>query len=185
MQNRISRIVLTIAKRVRHLAGVLTVPALLMTTPARVSAQSTCESTRLLSATDEYDYGRFFEAIRIIRPCVPNGFGDKTETIDAYRLLALSYLASDSLDHARQSVVTLLRYDSRFRPNPQYDPPMFVNLVKDIKPRWYTWMWRGSEWYKWAGRGLFVGAAVGIPLIVTRQLPLLPDPPLLPSSPGH
>ena len=146
-------------------------------------SQESCTALRIDQAGGEYAFGRFTETFRLLKPCVPDGFSERTYQADAYRLLALSYLATDSLVQARESIGYLLRYDSRFRPNPQTDPPLFVDMVNDMRPKWYTWLWKGGEWYKWAGRGLIVGSAIALPMILKKdELPLLPNPPGTPPA---
>jgi hypothetical protein len=97
--------------------------------------------------------------------------------------MAPSHIAADSLDRARQSVRMLLKTDSRFRPDPDTDSPLFVNLVNDQKPAWYTFMWRGNSLGRWVGRAVVVGAAVAIPLALqpAPQEPDLPGPPGFPN----
>jgi hypothetical protein len=103
--------------------------------------------------------------------------------VNAWRLLALSYLAVDSVAEARSSVRSLLRVDSRYRPDASVEPLPFVNLVNDLKPRWYTWPWKGNEWYKWAGRGLLVGTAIALPIMLKKDvLPPLPEAPSPPPN---
>ena len=154
---------------------------ILLSVQSEARAQDSCSALRIQQATLDYDFGRFSETFRLLKPCIPDGFEGRTQRTNAYRLMALSYLATDSLDQARESIRFLLRHDSRFSPNPQSDPPLFVSMVSDMRPRWYTWMWKGGEWYKWAGRGLIVGSAVALPMLLKKTpLPLLPDPPSLP-----
>jgi hypothetical protein len=101
----------------------------------------------------------------------------------AWRLLALSHIAVDSLDEAREAVRSLLRVNGRFRPNAETDPKPFVNLVSDMKPKWYTWPWKGRQWYHWLGRAAIVSAAVSIPILTKKDvIPQLPAGPGFPSQ---
>ena len=171
------------SRRRRRVAYRILIVLLLAVTATDAAGQTVCNPLRVREATDAYDIGHFTITFMLLRPCLPDGFADKSQRVDAYRLMALSYLATDSLEQARASIRFLLRYDSRFRPNAQEEPPLFVDMVTGMKPRWYTWPWRGNEWYKWAGRGLIVGAAISLPILLQKEvLPDLPDPPALPGS---
>ncbi len=148
-----------------------------------VAGQQVCNNLRVRQATDAYDIGHFSTTFRLLRPCLPDGFADSTQRVEAYRLMALSYLATDSLEQAQASIRFLLRYDGKFRPDAQQVPPLFVNMVDGMKPKWYTWPWKGNEWYKWAGRGLIVGSAIALPILFKKEvLPVLPEPPAAPGS---
>ena len=116
---------------------------------------------------------------RLLKPCLPEGFAEKRQRISAYRLMALTYVATDSLEQARTWVRQLLKADSRFAPDPQVDPLLFTDLVRDLKPKWYTLLWKGNAWYKWVGRGVVVGGLVSLPLLLRDNTP--PD---LPGHPG-
>ena len=147
------------------------------------AAQAACDASRLEQAVSTYDFGRFNQTFALLRPCVPDGFGGKEQRVSAYRLIALSYVATDSLDLARDWVLQLLRVDSRYDPDPQRDSPMFTAMVSDVKPRWYAWLWRGNEWYKWAGRSVLAVGVASLPFLLKNQTPDLPGPPTLPGSP--
>jgi len=148
------------------------------------AAQAACDASRLEQAVSTYDFGRFNQTFTLLKPCVPDGFGGKEQRVSAYRLMALSYVATDSLDQARDWVRQLLRVDSRYDPNPQVDPPVFTTMVSDAKPRWYTWLWRGNEWYKWAGRGVLAAGAASLPFLLQGDTPEpdLPGPPDFPDQ---
>ena len=152
---------------------------LLVLTAPHAAAQTLCDGTRLEQAVNTYDFGRFGQTFALLKPCVPEGFAEKRQRISAYRLMALAYVATDSLEQARTWVRKLLKADSRFAPDPQVDPLLFTDLVRDLKPKWYTFLWKGNAWYKWVGRGVVVGGLVSLPLLLRDNTP--PD---LPGHPG-
>lgn len=140
-----------------------------------------CNKLRLEQAENAYTFGIFGQTFDLLRPCLPDGYPEKAQRVAVCRLMALSYIATDSLDRAVEWVRLLLRADSRYKTNEQVDPLVFTDMVNRMKPRWYTWLWRGNEWYKWVGRGLVTGAAVSITLILKgNPEPDLPDPPDFP-----
>jgi hypothetical protein len=149
---------------------------------SNATAQSTCDGPTLDAASDAYDIGRFPQTFTLLKPCLPDGFSGKSQQVDAYRLMTLTYIATDSLEQARISIRQLLNADSRYQPDGVNDPPLFANLVSDLKPKWYTWLWRGKQWYKWAGRGAVAGV-VSLPfLLKTTPEPDLPGNPVFPTG---
>ncbi len=152
---------------------------LLAAMPATGAAQSRCNASRLDEAAGAYDLGLFVQTLDLLKPCLPDGFPGKPQRTSAYELMALSYIATDSLEHARRWVKQLLDVDARYKPDPQVAPPLLVDYVRDLKPRWYTWFWKGDAWYHWVGRGVLVGGVASLPLLLRGS----PDPEL-PGVPG-
>ncbi len=149
---------------------------------SNVAAQSACDASRLEQAVSLYDFGWFDEAFALLKPCVPDGFSEKAQRASAYRLMARFYIATDSLEHARVWVEQLLRAEPRYRPDPQLEGLVFTDMVRDLKPRWYTWLWKGNEWYKWAGRSLLITGVASLPFLLQgNEEPDLPEPPVDPS----
>jgi len=145
-------------------------------------AQETCNALMLQNANRAYEFGRFQDAVDLLDPCLPDGFDSKTEKTDALRLVALAHLALDSEPQARDITRQILRLDSRYRANPAQDPLLFVDMVNDLRPKWYTWMYKGNGWKSWTGRTLLVGAMVSVPLMLQSDpVPDLPLPPALPN----
>ncbi len=155
---------------------------LLLVSVSDGAAQAACDAVTLDSAADTYDFGRLDRTVALLQPCLPDGFSAKDQRVSAYRLMALSYLARDSVEQARASIRQLLKVDSRFKPNPQADPRLFTDMVGDLKPRWYSWLWRGNAWYKWAGRAVVVGGVASLPFLLRGNTE--PDLPLHPKFPS-
>ena len=140
-----------------------------------------CNASSLNAASSAYDVGMFDHAIVRLKPCLPNGFEQKDDRIGAYRLLALSYIVTDSLDQARSSIRQLVRADRKYEPDLENDPPLFADMVQDAKPAWYTWFYQGGSAPQWIGRAAIVGAAVSLPfLLKSETVEPLPEPPALP-----
>lgn len=148
----------------------------------RAQAPEPCTEEAIAKATTSYDLGRFRETLAVLRECPPENFSAKRHRVSAHRLRALSFIASDSLAQARHAVRAILRHDSSFRSNPELDPPLFHEYVQDARPRWYSWLYSGNEWYKWTGRVLVVGGIAAVPILLTRDtsVPDLPEPPAFP-----
>lgn len=88
---------------------------------------------KLSQAQEKYTLGLFREASELISPCAEESEASTPEKVAAYRLLALIYIAEDSLDAAGQAVRTLLRLEPQFQPDPIDDPPPFAKLVEDLR----------------------------------------------------
>ena len=156
---------------------------LFLVSASGVAAQVACTPSRLNQAADTYTVGHFVQTFDLLRPCLPDAFQEKDQRISAYRLMALTYIATDSLEHARVWVRHLLKVNSRFRPDPEVDPAKFSRMVAEVRPRWYTWLWQGNEWYKWAGRGALAVGVASVPLLLRGSTePDLPNPPVFPGQ---
>lgn len=89
-------------------------------------AQTVC-SESLSLAEDKYQDGLLYQVPELLESCLKSGF-NKEEKIRAYRLLTITYLYLDELNHADQSYLSLLRLDPEFRPNPVVDPSELIYL---------------------------------------------------------
>lgn len=146
------------------------------------SQTASCNSGVLNTATSQYDIGLFDQTIGELKHCLPNGFERKDERIGAYRLLALSYIVTDSLEQAKSSVRQLVKTDRKYRPDLENDPPLFADMVQHAKPAWYTWFYQGGSVPQWIGRAAIVGTAVSLPFLLKgNTVPPLPEPPALPN----
>lgn len=148
---------------------------------AEVEAQPVCDASRLEQAGSLYEFGWFDDAFSLLRPCVPDGFPEKAQRVDAYGLMARFYIATDSLEYARLWIEQLLREEPRYRPDPRLEGFLFTDMVQELRPRWYSWLWRGNAWYQWVGRGVLVSGVASIPFLLRGdEEPDLPEPPLDP-----
>jgi hypothetical protein len=146
----------------------------------------TCDASILDAATTQHEGGLFDDSSNELKACLPDGFSQKEQRVSAYRLLALNYIVTDSLDQAHESIRQLLKTDSGYEPDLETDPPLFADMVYDMKPAWYTFMWKGNSASRWIGRAAVVGAVVAVPLLLKdNSAAPLPDPPGLPSTAGQ
>lgn len=113
----------------RRIAAALACTLLLLGA-APVVAQETC-AQQLRDAESAYREGRFDAVAEILEPClVPRA--ERQARIEAYALLAKTYLVEDRLDDAREAVRTLLALKTDFEPS-AVDPPRFAALVAESK----------------------------------------------------
>jgi len=98
--------------------------------PVRGLAQS-CSDVTLTDARKSYENGKFTEVIQMLQPCIQKGFNEKMK-IEAYRLLAMTYLAIDSLERATLEIHLLLQINPTYEAN-LFDPPAFIKLVNNLK----------------------------------------------------
>ena len=162
-----------------------------------IYAQSYNECEKQLStAQKKMETGKFDEAIKLITECLnKDGISNETKK-QAYRLLGLTYIAKDYLGDAREAIGKLLDVVPNYQPNPDQDPPSFVNIVNEQiaerskpvqpvkKPPVNEEKSSNSIWY-WIGGGVLVVAAVVIVLLsggndTPPQNNDLPEPPDLP-----
>jgi hypothetical protein len=99
-----------------------------------VSAQTdgVCEQ-QLTQAEEEYNTGRFDQAIGLITECLGNPGISEHEKMRAYRLLGLAYIAKDYLEDAKTAVKKLLDMVPNYQSDPVQDPPPFTKLVEEVK----------------------------------------------------
>ena len=84
----------------------------------------------------------------------------------------------DGIDEAREWVRRILNVEPGYQPDLDVENLAYAKIVQDLKPRWYTWPWRGNEWHKWIGRAaLATGVVVAIGLAKKDEEPDLPGPP--------
>lgn len=119
----------------RMLAGIIIIgfawPA------ASTLAQANCV-TALSDATKSYRAGRYDEAVRLLKTCLPNKSMPEAEKIGGYRLLALCYLAKDNQLEAETAARQLLALQPAYKESPPQDPQPFIDLVKKVRQQLQT-----------------------------------------------
>jgi len=99
--------------------------------PALAHSQ-VCGQIVLGQAQKEYEAGRLQQVIALIEPCLATGFS-RDEQIQAYRLLALTYLANDDADSTRMMAEHIVELDPNYMPNTVFDPPRYVAIIESIR----------------------------------------------------
>ena len=95
-------------------------------------AQSTCAQTLRL-AQSIYEQGRLHELPQLLQECLHrNEFNDE-ERVNAYKLLALTYIYLEEPVKADSMMLALLRTDTEFTTNDNVDPAEFVALYKTFR----------------------------------------------------
>lgn len=95
------------------------------------NAQDNCGDEKINEAQKKYDIGLFFEIDEYLQPCIKKGFSD-FQKVEAYRLIAISNLATDSVNACISASVKLLDIKPNFEPS-LFDPPGFIKIINDIK----------------------------------------------------
>ena len=109
---------------------------LLITLSIRSEGQSVHDCGNVLvSANKTYESGHFNECIQMLEPCLQKLM--PSETFEAYRLLALSYLNLNDLANTKNSIKQLLRNKPNYRQFPYLDPMPFTKLLAkfDVFPK--------------------------------------------------
>lgn len=105
------------------------VPAL----TAKAQEQNLCTQT-LKNAQRTYDEGRIEAIPSMLDSCLQDGFS-RSEKIQAFRLLILSYLFQDEHEKAEQNLLALLKLDPEYKVNEAIEPAEFVNLYHTYRTR--------------------------------------------------
>lgn len=95
------------------------------------NAQDNCGDEKINEAQKKYDIGLFFEIDEYLQTCIKKGFSD-FQKVEAYRLIAISNLATDSVDACLLASVKLLDIKPNFEPS-LFDPPGFIKIINDLK----------------------------------------------------
>lgn len=101
-------------KRVIYMLSVLMLLLAILVT-GEVRAQENCGEFKITEAQRRYTNGNFQDVFALLNPCLENGFTTNEKAV-AYKLIAQSYLAIDSLEGATISIRQMLLV------NPSYEP---------------------------------------------------------------
>jgi len=91
-----------------------------------------CDWASLDDAHKNYQLGDFQKLIKELPACIKEGFDGK-QRVEAWRLLAKTYLALDNDSSASLAAVELLKINPKFQPDYLSDPPQFVQIIERIK----------------------------------------------------
>ena len=146
----------------------------------------------LNDADQKYTEGRFDETIALLTVCIDTPGITPEQKQRAYRLMGLTYIAKDYLTEAKSSIEKLLKLVPNYQPDPIFDPPPFINLVKEVQDETVAKQVTAKEeeksdsnlwWYVGGGAAVVVVAAVllsGGSDEEPAQPQALPGPPDLP-----
>lgn len=101
--------------------------ALIITTNSGLYAQELSCSDVLVKARESFDAGHLYGIPSTLKSCLDNGF-DKSQKIQAYFLLARTYLLIDDPISAEDSYLKLLGLDPEYKINETSDPVDIVYL---------------------------------------------------------
>jgi hypothetical protein len=108
------------------------ITAFLLTGYFLTTAQDCAQSLRLASSS--YDQGRLHEIPELLKKCLNDGF-TTVEKVNAYKLLALSYLYLEEPEKADVAMLSLLATDHFFEPNQAVDPAEFIGLYNTFRTK--------------------------------------------------
>lgn len=92
----------------------------------------TCDWSVIDGASRDYENGNFQKVINKLSGCTENGFNNQ-QKVQAYRLLAKTYLIRDKDSLAVSSIKKLLDINPDFQPDVLSDNIIFIYLVEGIK----------------------------------------------------
>ncbi|MEQ8423852.1 MAG: hypothetical protein RIA63_04020, partial [Cyclobacteriaceae bacterium] len=95
---------------------------------------STCAQTLRL-ARSTYEQGRFHEIPALLESCLRGGDGNftKQESVEALRILTLSYIYQEEPEQADVAMLRLLNTDHYFEVNENVDPAEFTALYATFR----------------------------------------------------
>ncbi|TDI93486.1 MAG: hypothetical protein E2O76_17190 [Caldithrix sp.] len=147
------------------------------------SAQEDCATT-VAEAQSLYDVGRTADMIVRLESCLPDGIPEGAERVQAYKFLALAYIAEDQLPTAKNAIEKLLDLNENFQPDRTADPSKFVELVDEAKKVRSRGKTRKKRWLYLGGGTLLAGAVTAVIVfgVGGSSAPRLPDPPPFPAD---
>lgn len=162
--------------------NVIVVLALIFCT-IQSSAQENCE-TAVTEAQSLYEVGRTADMIVRLERCLPDGIPEGAERVQAYKFLALAYIAEDQLTGASKAIEKLLDLNENFQPDRATDPSKFVELVDEAKKGRAKKKGRKKRWLYIGGGTVLAGAVTAAIITLTGggPAPRLPDPPPFPAD---
>lgn len=110
---------------------VLLVTVLLSATIAGHAQLTSCTQV-LRQARSTYEQGRLHEIPTLLQGCLKAGF-TSSEKIEAYKILALSYIYLEEPENADNAMLNILRADPEFTPNTSVDPAEFIALYNSFR----------------------------------------------------
>ena len=116
----------------RSLLFILFLVPVMKSTAQESMVQDTCGNNAIVTATNQYEIGRFNECLASLNHCLErNGF-DYISKVTAYKLSAMCYLALDSVTQANKCIERLLTIDDNFS-HDVLDPQRFKLQVALIR----------------------------------------------------
>jgi hypothetical protein len=145
----------------------------------------------LADAEQKYTEGRFDETIALLTVCIESPDVTPEQKQKAYRLMGLTYIAKDYLTEAKNSIEKLLKLVPNYQPDPIFDPPPFINLVKEVQEETVAKQVTTKEEAESSNIWWYVGGGAAVVLVGavllsggsdddTTQPQNLPAPPSLP-----
>lgn len=96
------------------------------------NTSSQCDNTTIENAQQAYSIGKFDVAISSLEGCITSKSFKQDELIDAYKVIALSYIANEEIKNAIDATINLLKVNPSYTPS-TVDPVEFQKLVLDVK----------------------------------------------------
>ncbi len=170
---------------------VITASWAILSSPAEAQYQCVQE---LAKAEKLHAEGQFDEALQRIRTCLSKGGLSKTDSVQAFLLLAKIQHAQDEYKKAEEGLRIVLRLSPEWRPNPN-DKPSFIKfaheviITHEVTKKWQKehqkskskkWLWIGAGTAV-VGGGMIV-ALLGKDNRMITSTDKLPDPPGSPSG---
>ncbi len=96
------------------------------------SFSQNCDWSVLDEASQDFKTGNFKKVLTVLDNCTKTGF-DNTQKVQAYRLIAKTYLALDDDSSAYLVMSKILQLDPKFQPDLLSDNPLFISLFDKLR----------------------------------------------------
>ena len=100
----------------------------------KIIVAQNCDWSTLNDANQKYESGNFDEVLKILGNCINSGFDEK-QKVQAYRLSAKTYLATDKDSSAMRAISELLKIETQFQPDYLTDPLKFIQILEIYKEK--------------------------------------------------
>lgn len=98
------------------------------------NAQTDSCIIKLKNANTGYDQGDYDGSIKLLRSALSDCPLDKSEKIQANKLLIMSYLKVDNLEEADKTAGTIMKIDPYYKPDKFKDDPKYSALFEKFRP---------------------------------------------------
>jgi len=96
------------------------------------SFSQNCDWSVIDEASQNFKTGNFKKVLTVLDNCAKTGF-DNTQKVQAYRLIAKTYLALDDDSSAYLAMRKILQLDPKFQPDLLSDNPLFIILFDKLR----------------------------------------------------
>lgn len=99
-----------------------------------VNAQSDPCIVKMRDAAQQYEEGWYDKSIETIKTVLRTCELEKSDKLEAYKILIIDYLAIDKLEEANDGAASIMRLSPNYEPDKLRDPYEYVKLFDNYRP---------------------------------------------------